>query len=259
MEYQRVKDFIALYVPNSFAGSPWNWFLETSKALWQISQRGESFGLQSGVLHLRGESLLTPGEEITPDEDRLIFTMSGILTCLYIAIPTHRGSRLEPLTIQDRDPDTGYRYSAFFSNQTTSEQYIETLRELLAGLGDLIPIRQPPRKVPQEVIRHKPLYPTDLNAHVMYSTCGISIRWTSLITAHLDFDEVSKVVYLFRYPSFCLLNIPAEEGVYVKNLFKWYDFWVLRSRKTHMTDLHAAVLTIIRQKRRKMGKLSPII
>ncbi|KFY69158.1 hypothetical protein V496_00537 [Pseudogymnoascus sp. VKM F-4515 (FW-2607)] len=54
--------------------------------------------------------------------------------------------------------------------------------------------------------------PIDFNAKVLKSTCGIDIVWTDILSAHLDYDERSKSVFLFMFPSFCLANIP-ETGV----------------------------------------------
>ncbi|KFY73890.1 hypothetical protein V499_06058 [Pseudogymnoascus sp. VKM F-103] len=66
-------------------------------------------------------------------------------------------------------------------------------------------------KMPRENIElhaRVAINPIDFNAKVLRSTCGISVVWTYILSAHLDYDERSKSLFLFMFPSFCLANIP---------------------------------------------------
>ena len=66
------------------------------------------------------------------------------------------------------------------------------------------------------------LYVSTLNYATLKRISKIRLEWVSDLSSHLDFDSTSRVLYIFRFPSFCALNtlrtnnIPILEG-YVKS------------------------------------------
>ncbi|KAH8590215.1 hypothetical protein B0O99DRAFT_471687, partial [Bisporella sp. PMI_857] len=86
------------------------------------------------------------------------------------------------------------------------------IRDFLQGFGR-IPLRAEhiPQDIPESQAKEF-IHLTDFNAEVLKRTCGIKVAWTDSLTAHLDYDEQSKTVFLFRFPSFCLANIPGSDN-----------------------------------------------
>ncbi len=49
-----------------------------------------------------------------------------------------------------------------------------------------------------------------INAFLLTSIGGITIKWIDCLAHHLELDPTTQTLYLFRYPSFCLANIPQS-------------------------------------------------
>ena len=85
-----------------------------------------------------------------------------------------------------------------------------SMHQFLMGFGVLLP---PPRFRPEGVSHKKSsgedprtVQSTSLNASLLKNIGGITIRWIDSLPLHLELDQTSKVLYLFRYPSFCVAN-----------------------------------------------------
>ena len=52
--------------------------------------------------------------------------------------------------------------------------------------------------------------PEALNAALLQSLAGVSIKWVDVMAPHLEFDMATNTLFLFRYPSFCMANIPPQ-------------------------------------------------
>jgi hypothetical protein len=53
----------------------------------------------------------------------------------------------------------------------------------------------------------KSIAPAELDAYLLARFCGIRFAWTASLSCHLELDKSAKVLYVFRYPSFCLAHI----------------------------------------------------
>ena len=49
-----------------------------------------------------------------------------------------------------------------------------------------------------------------INAFVLHGLAHLDLRWVDTLSMHLELDKEAKVLYLFRYPSFCVANLVAE-------------------------------------------------
>ena len=54
---------------------------------------------------------------------------------------------------------------------------------------------------------------SELDCFTLNRIAKIGIEWTDLMTMHLHYEESSNVLFLFRYPVFCLLNLQSEDQV----------------------------------------------
>jgi hypothetical protein len=43
-----------------------------------------------------------------------------------------------------------------------------------------------------------------------FNVARINIKWVDVIAHHLEFDQATNTLFLFRYPSFCMVNILSE-------------------------------------------------
>jgi len=97
----------------------------------------------------------------------------------------------------------------FTHNTQSNESHDKPLSVLLQGFGDLVPQR------PSDARRHNGSSATsnhtdriDLSLlcfHTLKKVAKITIQWVDCLNLHLDFDRKSRVLKLFRFPSFCLL------------------------------------------------------
>lgn len=55
------------------------------------------------------------------------------------------------------------------------------------------------------------LYVSTLNYHSLQTFGKINIRWVDVLSAHLEFDPLTRTLMLFRFPTFCALNCIQEE------------------------------------------------
>ena len=53
---------------------------------------------------------------------------------------------------------------------------------------------------------------SSFNAKFLSTIGEIQIRWTDVLACHLDFDISSNILYLFRYPSFCMASLHNEKS-----------------------------------------------
>lgn len=47
----------------------------------------------------------------------------------------------------------------------------------------------------------------DLHAHILTKVCGIRVQWVESLSCHLELDEQSGTLFLYRYPSFCIASL----------------------------------------------------
>jgi hypothetical protein len=84
--------------------------------------------------------------------------------------------------------------------------------EVLRGFGSVLP-----RRKEDNDIRHASQHSSSpsgkdilnvsmMNAATLWKVGGIRISWTATVSAHLDFDEETRTLSLFRLPSFCVIN-----------------------------------------------------
>lgn len=83
--------------------------------------------------------------------------------------------------------------------------------ELLRGFGEIFPRKSSMNGISIPV-GTQPLkyHVSSLNAATLRRIAGVKIMWVDSISSHLDFDSTIPALYLFRKPSFCMLQ--ASEG-----------------------------------------------
>ncbi|KAF2477129.1 uncharacterized protein BDR25DRAFT_204411, partial [Lindgomyces ingoldianus] len=141
----------------------------------------------------------------------LIFAIIGWQTMLYR--PDTGSCPTNQLAIADETNE--HRGQAHLSLQQSRTASRKTLHEFLLGFGVMLPCRnfsalnsEEDRKILTELYS---IESASFNAHLLVTVGRISINWTDSLACHLEFNERSNTLYLFRYPSFCGIHCLSQE------------------------------------------------
>jgi hypothetical protein len=143
----------------------------------------------------------------------VIFSMIGWLSMIYEPGAGVDEQQNPALTIQATDfkgdlLQTGI-YQQRSANLNEHETTLLPLQNILATFGKLIPGHLPSAAVAfpniQNDVFQEQLVVSYLNFQTLSEVAGIRISWVNCISLHLDFDEKSRRLKVFRFPSFCKL------------------------------------------------------
>jgi hypothetical protein len=120
-----------------------------------------------------------------------------------------------PAQLAVADETDGYRGQAYFCLRQNQSACQRPLHDFLMGFGLLLPPRNstalPSQEDKKALGEIKVISAESLNAHLLGAIGGITVKWTDCLACHLELDVSSNTLYLFRYPSFCLVNLHAEK------------------------------------------------
>ena len=185
--------------------------LQVFCAIAAFAQSSHQLSIDEIVDHLVSSGLIDASEvkDRQSEARSLVFAVLGWQTMLYKpAIGT-----CPPQQLAITDEQAGYRGQAFVSlkqHQMTSKR---PLYEFLMGFGILLPplnfcggldLEEKGAFDIQTTVK-----PSHFNASIFQNIGHFRLKWVDVLSCHLELDERSKTVYLFRHPSFCLASIPA--------------------------------------------------
>ena len=141
----------------------------------------------------------------------LAFGFLGWTTMLY----TPASRVCPPCDFAIEETLNGYTQgSAFILLKQPSERSRYNAKTFLKGFGLLLP---PPNVCYGDEPGEKAAYeatidlsPADLNYYFLREFAGIKIKWIDSMAAHMEMDMVKGILFLFRFPSFCLGSIPPS-------------------------------------------------
>lgn len=187
-----------------------DWFIQSFLVIWEAAhQRGKLSLVSLAEALQRGDCLEThenPQAQMDKLTLRFVFFLLGCSTTLYTF--QSQPLSLDFFRICGCNPKTNHYHSSYLKTQVSEEGIQRPVRDFLQGFGRF-PLRA--SKMPRDNIElhaRVAIDPIDFNAKVLRRTCGINIVWTDILSAHLEYDELSKSLFLFMFPSFCLANIP---------------------------------------------------
>ena len=140
----------------------------------------------------------------------LVFAIIGWQTMLY---RPHLGTILpqQLMVVEEYD---GFISQTILSCRQASAAAKRPLSTFLLGFGLLIPQRN---ICLSEDTEDRQAYrsflhvdPQQINASVLHGLAHLDLRWVDTLSLHLELDKEAKVLYLFRYPSFCVANLSTE-------------------------------------------------
>jgi hypothetical protein len=147
-----------------------------------------------------------------------VFAILGWQTMLYA--PSFGTTPPQQLAIADvLDGFTGQAYMVLKQNQTSSKR---SLPDFLLGFGLMLPRENicisEDAKDRQVFDSLDVIYPGEFNAYSLQSIAKIRIQWVDVLAPHMEFDKATNTLFLFRYPSFCVANLPSPSDVSSKGV-----------------------------------------
>ena len=137
--------------------------------------------------------------------ENLVFAMLGWLSMLY-----HPCFDVDVTVFKIRygpnQPNSRLIYETFVVDNKATDQEPACF---LKKFGNLLPARHRALVVSagqrQKTISSlSPISPTKFNIQVPSSLLRIRVQWVDTIALHLDYDQTTRTLSLFRYPSFCV-------------------------------------------------------
>ncbi|KAI1654071.1 hypothetical protein F4813DRAFT_393017 [Daldinia decipiens] len=142
----------------------------------------------------------------------LIFSIIGWQTMLYrpdiLSCP--------PSEFCITDEMNGHRSSCHLCLKQFRVCKSKGLSEFLLGFGlMLIPRNYNTLEDAEEAKafnRLKSVKSSTLNAYLLTTIGGITISWSDCLACHLELDKNARVLYVFRYPSFCVESLGGQSA-----------------------------------------------
>lgn len=186
-------------------------FMTIWSEIWGQMTHGPT-GIDNIVSHLADRKMLDLSTDSGPlhNARNLVFAIIGWQTMLYR--PDIRSCPPAQLAIADEtDGHRGEAHICLRQNQSTCKKL---LPDFLMGFGVLLPPRNfsaLASEVDKNALRGiKTAAAESFNAHLLTRIGGVTITWIECLACHLEYEVSSNTLYLFRYPSFCLANLPEK-------------------------------------------------
>jgi hypothetical protein len=187
------------------------WYLEAVLSLRTHVLTYPAFTYTTAASHLEKCGVLRPSSDETHShvQTYFVFCLIGVLTCLYQ--PTTYGLVRRLYTIEEIDTQTSHRYSCVYNGKVNRSEASRPVCRVLKMFGELLPTTDTYGNTKPD--RPSPLYSNQIDAYVILSVVKLNIVWTDILGAHLDFDDRTKTLYVFKLPSFCLQNCTERKTI----------------------------------------------
>ncbi|OAX82522.1 hypothetical protein ACJ72_03132, partial [Emergomyces africanus] len=141
-----------------------------------------------------------------------VFAILGWQTMLYMpSLGT-----CPPGQLAVADEQNGFRGGAFMQLRQDLFCSRHDLPEFLMGFGILLPAKNLCLAVDTEerlaFDRLDKITPRDFNASLISTIGHLQIKWVDILSCHMEFDPITKKLYLFRFPSYCQASLDCKEG-----------------------------------------------
>jgi len=183
-------------------------FLKTAS----FARTQECFSIDDIVAHLLNLDL-TQARDIGNRWEAVrafVFAILGWQTMLYS--PSFGTSPPQQLAIADvLDGFTGQAFMVLKQNQTSAKR---CLPDFLLGFGLMLPqeniCMSEDTEDRQAFESLAVINPGEFNVYLLQSIAKIRVKWVDVLAPHMEFDKATNTLFLFRYPSFCVGNLPSS-------------------------------------------------
>jgi hypothetical protein len=179
----------------------------------RLSSRNE-LALQEVVSELERRHVF---KTAAPPSHQLVFIAIGWLTMLYDPDLKFQPEKLQINTKLRTPGQKPLRTQMYWTFQQDLSQVQQPLNSLFRVFGHLIPQPEPPPSSVERVPAGNPYYSeyiilSCICYNTLHKVAKIKIEWVDVLNLHLEFDEASKVLKIFRFPSFCRMIYAGEGG-----------------------------------------------
>lgn len=188
-------------------------FFEALIVLWHHAQE-DHFSLETAGEKLRSSGIISTCDEESLQlnmERQLAFFGLGLLSMLYQPKGDLGWFEADVFRVESSDPGNGHLYSPFSTSNLRHEGTARPFCDFLLGFGqNFIPkVPRDHNTNPNNPANIPRLHAAEFNAYI-FQSCEIKIAWVEIFNAHLDFDDQTSTLYMFKFPGFCMLNMPGN-------------------------------------------------
>lgn len=202
-------------------------FLKVFAAVSTYVHEGGSCGIDEIVEHLVTHKLRVPhdhGADMVTHQRYLVFAILAWQSMLFL--PSFDSYPLKGNVInrdsqfaihQDiNQPNSGLVFDVYEMSMDLADREMAIL---LKGLGNLLPSRPPylgrlASETSKEASAWLPIVPAEVNAHILLIILRVRIHWVDILSLHLDYDQATRTLSLFRFPSFCVATLRSRGALY---------------------------------------------
>ena len=202
-------------------------FLRVFAAVNKYVCQSESCGIDEIVEHLVTHQLQV-FQETGPDtiirQRYLVFSILAWQSMLFLPsfdsyplneYAIHRDNQFAIHQIINQ-PKSGLAFDVF---QMPMDLADREMAILLKGLGNLLPTRPPDlaklaSETSKEASAWSPIVPSEVNAHILTTILRVRIHWVDILSLHLDYDQATRTLSFFRFPSFCVATLRPRGALY---------------------------------------------
>lgn len=173
-----------------------------------IITNGTALSIDNVVQALLDDSIIV-AEDIQGLESvtYLVFSMIGWQTMLYrpdmFSCP--------PSQFSIADEMDGHSSESHICLKQSRKGSSKQLSDFLLGFGLMLPPRNYHALDDAEDIktfnRLKSVDSSTLNIHLLTTIGSVTVHWSDCLACHLELDKDSRILYMFRYPSFCMESL----------------------------------------------------
>ena len=201
-------------------------FMKVFAAVDKYVSQGESCGIDEIVEHLLTHHfrfLHGNGLDTVTHQRYLVFSILAWQSMLFL--PSFDSYPLNECAIRNNQfaihqninqPNSGLVFDVF---QMPMDLADREMAILLKGLGNLLPPRPPDlaklaSETSKEASAWSSIVPAEVNAHILSAILRVRILWVDTLSLHLDYDQATRTLSFFRFPSFCVASLRSRGALY---------------------------------------------
>ena len=180
------------------------------------ARENRSCGIDDVVEHLLASEVLDNNDDNAETFNAmrlLVFSALGWKSMVYQ--PEFNVCTPDKLAIHnDNGPNSGLVFDTY---KVPADMCDRPLFVLLKCFGNLLPARAGSStrfavEASKTAASWVALYPSEVNAYLLYTLLGVRFCWVDSIAQHLDYDKPSRTLSIFSFPSICASQLESRSG-----------------------------------------------
>ena len=151
--------------------------------------------------------------------EHMVFAMLGWLSMLYVPSFNDLEDTKWKIYHDPNQPNSRLIYDTFEVNNYHYNLAAKEKASFLRHFGNLLPACRRDFVLeagPRDKIASSwsPISPTKFNIQILSTLLRIRVQWVDTLALHLDYDQTTRTLSLFRYPSFCVNECSSYGVIY---------------------------------------------